>query len=144
MTDILTAETWLFSKLIGDATLTALLGGSVAPRIYVDTAPQTGTETVYPILLMIAAAPGRPVTGVGATIILFDELWMVKGVAKGSSYAALGPIVNRVDVILHRSSGVTTSGIVVACTEENLVHYPEVYNGVEYKHLGRYYRIRTQ
>lgn len=144
MTDILTAERWLFERLSGDATLTGMLGGAEAPRIYTDAAPRLATPTVYPILLLLAPAPGRPVMGVGATIIMFDELWMVKGVTKGNSYAPLGAMMNRADAILHKASGTTTGGVVIGCIAENAVHYDEVDNGVVYKHLGRYYRIYTQ
>lgn len=140
MTDILTAQKWLYAKLAADATLTALIGGAAAPRIFVDSAPE---GTAYPLVL-ISSTSNRVVSGLGASVIMFNEFWMVKGVHQTETYGALGTIMNRVRTVLHKASGTTTDGIVIGCVEENVVQYGEWKSGVSYKHVGIYFRIFTQ
>lgn len=137
MPDILTADTWLLSKLSGDSTLTALVG----TNIYQDVAPK---EATYPLVKYIQMSPPLAVRGVGPAIIMWDEIWLVKAVGKACGYPAIKAITNEIRTLLHAASGSTTGGIVIGCVEIGPVRYTEIVDGITYRHLGIEFRIFTQ
>ncbi|NPV85986.1 MAG: DUF3168 domain-containing protein [Anaerolineae bacterium] len=136
MTSVLTAERWVVGLLREDATMQSLVAG----RIYSGVVPQSA---VYPFVL-VQRVSSRTVMGVGTAVIMWDELVMVKGVDKAESYSTLETIMNRVRGVLHGASGDVTNGIVIGCVEERTIMYPEVVDGVQYRHLGIEFRVWTQ
>lgn len=137
MTDVLTAEKWLYSKLSVDGTVKGLIGS----RIYHDLAP---AQTIFPYLIysLVFAEPRRVV---GASVIWFDEVWQVKAVDQGMRFTGIGPVIDRVRSLLDRTSGTISGGTVVACYEIGKFELTEVDpSGRPYKHLGLEYRIYTQ
>lgn len=137
MTSVLTADKWLYGKLTGDGTLIGLIGS----RVYADIAKD---GAAFPLVVMQQMS-ARPLMNVGAAVIWFDEVWLVKGIDKSKSYAALGTIMNRVRAVLHAASGtVASSGTVVGCVEEAVIRYSELLEGVQYRHLGMEFRVYTQ
>jgi len=137
MTSVLTADKWLYAKLTGDGTLITLVGS----RVYVEIAKE---GAAFPLIVMQQMSC-LPVMNVGAAVIWFDELWLVKGIDKSKSYSALGTIMDRVRAVLHAASGtVSGSGTVVGCVEEAVIRYSELLDGVQYRHLGMEFRVWTQ
>jgi len=137
MTNLLTAEGWIVGLIKADSAL----HGLIADRVYLGVGAQTAA---YPFLV-VQHMDTRPVLTNGASVILWNELIMVKGVDKeGGGYGTLEPILSRVRAVLHAESGTTLNGTVVSCVEERTVRYPEVSEGVTYRHLGLAFRIQTQ
>src|SRR5690242_13267232 len=131
------AETWIFQQLAGDSTLAALIGGATHPRIYSDQAPQ---GAAYPYVA-IAMLSDRSVLTQNGIRVMENIVYIVKAVEKTASYADITSIANRLDALLHKQSGTVTGGLVLSCTRENIIRFPETKNGVEYRHLGPQVRI---
>jgi len=136
MSEIATVETWLYSVLSDDITLTGLVGS----RIYGYVAPRTAT---YP-LVIYQYQGGRDVAGVGATRILTNGVWLVKGVDHETSLTTLKAIEGRIDALLHKASGSVADGQVLACVREEPFSLVEVIDGEQYRHLGGMYRVLVQ
>jgi hypothetical protein len=133
MTQPTAAETWLYSKLSADATLLGL----VSTRIYGYVAPP---QTTYPLVIYQYQA-GHDVGGVSAVRIMSQEVYVVKAVGRDTSFSTLKPIAKRIDELLHRASGSTADGQVLACVREQPFRMVEVEDGIEYRYLGGIYRI---
>lgn len=129
---VLNADRWLYSTLSNDTALQALIG----QRVYIDTAPE---DAEYPFV-SIQFVYGSPVSNMSVDLIFFDEVWMVKAVGNGNDYTAIEAITSRITTILHKASGMG----VIGCAEEEIIRFPEIYQGEVYKHLGHYYRVYTQ
>jgi len=138
--DTLTADKWLYATLKASSTLNAQIGGSSNPRIYSEIAPSSAT---YPLVIMKQMS-ARPVLGVGSTLIMFNEIWLVKAVDKAATSTALGAILNAVRTVLHKASGTATSGTIIGCAEEGSVRYSETDAGIIYKHFGLTFRVYSQ
>lgn len=145
MTTMLTASRWLYTTLAADATI----HGIVADRIYVDQdTTQTAPASAYP-LIELTQMSNMVVRGVGTDNIMWDEIWLVKGISTKSAPTELEPLLNQVRTALHAAAGSTVtsgsvSGTMIACTEERVIQYSEVDNGIPYYHLGIEFRIYTQ
>lgn len=136
MSETTTVETWLYSVLSNDVTLSGLVGG----RIYGYVAPEGAT---FP-LVIYQFQGGRDVAGVGATRIMTSGVWVVKGVDCETSFTALKAIADRIDALLHKSSGSVADGQVLACVREEPFSLVEVIDSVQYRHLGGMYRVLVQ
>lgn len=136
----LTPERWLYGKLSGDATLTALIGGAVSPRLYSDLAP---AGAVYP-MVVFAALSGVPVAGVGPAIIMWNEIYAVKTIGQGAPLTSLETIADRIRTVLQAASGSVTGGVVVACTAQGRARLTDVIEGVAYRQLIQTFRIYSQ
>lgn len=132
-------DQWLRTTLAADATLTSL----VSTRIYSERAPQSAT---FPFVLFQFQG-GSDVMGAGATRIMLDGVWVVRGVVKGNSFNqdSLKSIADRIDILLHRSSGGVADGTTVfTSTREAPFRLAEDRDGVSYRHLGGRFRILAQ
>lgn len=138
--DVLTADKWIYATLKASSTLNAQIGGSSNPRIYGELAPSSAT---YP-LIILKQMSARPVLGVGSSLIMFNEIWLVKAVDKATTETALGAILNAVRTSLHKASGTATGGVIIGCTEEGSVRYSEAVAGIIYKHFGLTFRLYSQ
>lgn len=128
-------ETWLYTVLSGDATLNSELG--LAGRVYAALDPDAAT---YPICVFSSAAP-EDIMVTGSVRILTKDVYRVEIIGKGSGFAAIAPLVDRVDALLHRQSGAAGSGGVCSCVREAPISRIEVRDGVRYYHRGGEYRI---
>lgn len=147
MTSILTADVWLASTLAGDSALLTLLGGTAVNKIFVDVAPQklpNGSTPATPYLvLQQMSAPALMV--VNQAVVWWDEIWLVRCVDAYPGYSRAGLVMNRVRALLHgQSQKSVTGGVMAGCSEEQVVRYSEVVDGVQYRHLGVEFRIYTQ
>jgi len=111
-----------------------------------DIAPEGAT---YP-LIELQLVSGIPVTEVGASVIMWNELWQVKVIDKAESYTSkVEVIINQVRSVLHASSGLVTSGsapggTVIGCVETRQLRYTEFEDGVQYRHSVLEMRVYTQ
>lgn len=151
------AGVWNVVLLNSLANLTAPITGSgvgltgVAPaltiaqtaRVYADIAPQ---GTPFPYILATNTDPGQDVMVVGASRVMVNAIWVVRGVAQGQQYSAtLKAIADRIDVLLHRkTAAIVGGGTLVASYREQPFRMPEVTNGISYRHLGGQYRTLVQ
>lgn len=124
---------WLYQRLAGDSLLNGMTT-TIAEGIVLGQT--TGTWVVF----MLESA--RDITTHDGVIIDVDAIYLVKAVARAASYDAVRPAAKRVHALLHRARATTASGS-LTCTRESIVQYPELDDGVQYRHLGGRYRFRA-
>jgi hypothetical protein len=128
---------WLHGRLVGDGALMALATGGVHP----DIVPK---EAVGPALVYYLSDPGTDVMEVGSIRILSDAIYTVRADVRGRSYGPLRPILDRVEELLHRSSGTTATIRVETCTRSGMVPpYTSVDYGEVTRHAGGEYRVQA-
>ncbi len=127
------SDAWLYSQLSSDAFLSSL----VSDRIYGQVAPR---DAEYP-LIVFQFQGGHDVSGVNATRIMTQEVYVVKAAAKSTSFEILKPIAARLDELLHGARGATPDGVILACVREQPIKLVEIEDGVQYRLLGGIYRI---
>jgi len=81
--------------------------------------------------------------------IMADSLWLVKAVAKGSSFVPVRKLARAIDLVLDRTSGAVAlddfAGTIMACVRVGTVRYAELdQTGTPWKHQGVLYRIQVQ
>lgn len=129
-------ETWLWDTLSADATLMGLVDNSLS-----GTLSSEALTVPYVTFLMQSS---RDVVGNAGQRISTDNLYVVKGVTQSGSWDDGEAIAERIDALLHRPSAVMTSGSgSLTCIREQIVQYPEVQDGIQYRHLGGIFRIRA-
>jgi hypothetical protein len=141
------ADQWIYSTLKADSALTALIGGSTAPRIYNEQVPQDGPATLYPcIIYQMQSAVDVQI--VGPRRFWSNMLYLVRGVHETGSYSgSLLTIAERIDEVLHAKPSpagppaTNAYGIIWACVSEQPFRLPEVQNGRNFRHQGRIFRI---
>lgn len=135
-TETQVAAAWLYDTLSNDSEVTDL----VDTRIYQDVAPQGSTT---PYIVYQASGQANDLMVVGQIRVWSDGLWTVKVVDQSNSYASADAVYTKVDLALHRGDGTATGGIVHTATREQTFSYPEIDQGVHYKHIGGVYRIQV-
>lgn len=138
--EITVADTWIYGKLAADATLTALIGGAT-PRIYRAMKPEAAA---FPCVVFSYMPGGQDVRGVGTFNIMVNGYWLIKAIDRNNSAAAAATISDRVDTLLHGSSGSVTGGSVLSCVRDEPVAYVEFLDGAQYQHVGGVYRVIVQ
>lgn len=129
-------DPWLYATLSGDPALAGLVSGRISGTLSVDT-----LAVPYVTFLMQSS---RDIAGVGGTRISTDNLYAVKAVAQTGTWDDVNAIAQRIDALLHRPSAVMTQGSgSLSCIREQIIQYPEVEEGLQYRHLGGIYRIRA-
>lgn len=129
------AETWIYGKLANDATLTSL----GVRGIYAYQAPETAT--VPYIVFQQQAASDVPALG---TIRIMTSLLYVVRVISTAPFSSLLAIDNRIDALLHASSGTNSNGTVIACVRQSPFVMSEPVEGRTFRHLGGIYRLWAQ
>lgn len=149
MSEIWTAETWLYSKLHGDSTLMALTPGGVhtwpVPALVPNESgvmvPLSGAYVLYQM------QTANDIRGVGPARIGVDGLWLVRVVAETNSFGGnLLAAADRIDVLLQAASGTVTAGVIWACVRTEPFQLVELTEGGkrQFRHLGGQYRIWVQ
>lgn len=133
----LTADTWIYGILSADATLTALIGGAVAPRIYRGMAPE---GCAFPCVVLFYMPGGADVRGVGTINVMMNGSWLIKAIDRHQSAVNAGTIADRIHTLLHGKS----SSSVLACVRDEPVSYVELVDGALYQHVGGVYRLIVQ
>ncbi len=127
----------LYTALAGDATLGALLSAPTA--IYHRVVPQGG---VLPVVVLSKMA-GTPEWQFAGTHLQTD-VWLIKGIAKGSSSSVAEDIAARASAVLNDAVLSVTGRILLSIKRELDVDYEEVTSGELYHHVGSNFRVVTQ
>jgi hypothetical protein len=138
----LVVEEYIFTQLNVPA-LTSLVPdapGQTLVEIYSDTVPP---DVRFPYVIFQMQSNSDTMTTDG-TRVLWVATYIVKAVGRTKSYIGLGPIASQIDILLHKQSGVVSDGTVLHSRRLQVVRYPEVTDGVNYRHLGGSYRFWTE
>ncbi len=127
----------IFDRLVGDATLTALLSSPTA--VHHQVAPQTEAT---PFVVFNKQA-GTPMWAFGGPA-LQNDLWQVKAIALGSSASDAEVIAARIDVALTNAVLVITGSTHLYLRRESDVDYPEQDGADTYRHCGALYRLISE
>lgn len=138
-------DEYIYTKLIEDTDLMSALGGQAGvvnglDQVYSDTVPP---DVVYPYLIYQMQSNSDSMT-TDSTRVLWIATYLVKGVDRAESYTGLKTIASRIDVRLHKASGVVADGMVLHSARVGVIRYPEITDAVNYRHRGGSYRFWTQ
>lgn len=137
--DIMTATDWVIATLKADSTLHTI----VADRVYLDQIPPQIGE-VFPYVV-VSKVPQEPVTNNMADIIMFDDMVQVDVFDKSPSPATAASAINRIIQALHKQSGSTSTGTVIACVFTGEVGVPAEVDGMTlYPRRTAEFQINTQ
>ncbi len=130
------AEGWMTTLLKADAQLAAIVG----TRVY-----NTTRKGAVPCVLFQLQAPGADLMVLGGARVWTPLTYLVRGIAEQESYEGdLATIANRIDAVLHRTSGSNAAGTVFACVRIRAFQMVEQANGREFRHLGGLYEIKAR
>jgi hypothetical protein len=130
-------EAGLYTKLTGDATLTALLSGGTASVFY-GVAPD-GADPPYLVFNEQTDTPDYTFTQKARDNLLYQ----VKGITSGPSAKTAGSIAERIESVLTDTALTVSGKTLLYLRKESGVHYPEVDQGRVFHHRGGLYRIQT-
>lgn len=129
MSEIVTAETWLFGILDSDPSLRALVS-----RVSSYPAPR---DTQFPYVVYQFSS-GQDVRGTGPNRVGVSGEWLVRVIAETSSFVGdLQRAADRIDSLLHAASGQS----IWACVRLRPFQLVENISGRQIRHLGGFYRI---
>lgn len=127
----------LYSKLTGDATLTALLASSTS--VFDKVAPQ-GSALPYVIFQKLDGQARYTMGGHAYT----DNTFLVKAVTDSPSALTAGSICERIDALLTDGTITLSSGSVMVSRRQVDIDYAETTDGRTYQHVGATYLIGVQ
>jgi len=131
-------EAALYSKLTGDAALTALLGGG-ANSVFGYLGPENAT------MPFVVFAEQTDVPAYTLKAKAYEQLlYLVKGVTKEGSMKVAGQIAERIEALLFDTTLTISGGTLMYCRKESGVRYVETDNGVRFNHAGGLYRLFTR
>lgn len=133
------AHQWVHGVLNGDSLLRSYLGNP-SDGIFEAQIPRMPYEVKFPLIIHSDQANRDTITTESVRILTHSFI-LVKAMDRGDSYASLRPIVSRADVLLHRSSGTVTDGLIYHCRRESTIRYAETEGDNHYRHLGGLYHI---
>lgn len=125
-----TIESWLYGILSVDATLISYVG----TRIYTGVIPD---GVSFPLILITLDGTPDDLMVINAKRVWTDCRYIVRAIAQTETFGTLNTIANRIDTLLHRTSGTNIN----ACVREQAFEMTEVVDNVQYRHLGGIYRI---
>jgi len=129
---------WVYDSLKADATLTALIGGSTAPRIYAFQAPE-GATLPYVIFQVIG---GFDTQALGTTRVLTQPQVLIKVVSDGPPNASAMTIADRIDAVIGQASAESSESYVFSAIRQQPVEFvePKRDSSAYYTHSGGIYR----
>ena len=136
-------DQWLYATLAADSTLTALIGGATTPRIYADMIPAAAS---YPAVVFQNQSTIGVIGATESTRIRITGVWAVFGIAEtGTWVGALQDIADRVDSLLHASSGGTADSATIFTSHRiQGLRLLEERDGRQWRRLGGSYRVFAQ
>lgn len=140
----ITVSRWVYATLSGDPTLQDLLGGAQeAPKRVVEGLYQ-GDATLWVVFTVLPDF--QDVKGVGMVQIMSRVQFQVKAVCRGTSYAPVIPVYQRINELLESkvAQEPAQGGLILTAERVSGIQYPERANGIEYRHLGGLYEALTQ
>lgn len=128
------AKAFLGSVLASSASLITALGGTA---IYADVIPQ---GSALPAIVYSVQAGTMEGNGRGDAIAGVP-LMTVKAVTQGYGVATADSLMEIVKPLLEGAQGTVDGYRILGCSRVGAVDYPEVAQGVLYRHLGSIYRV---
>lgn len=126
----------LLARLVADSALTGMLGDG-ATGIYDG---QTKQGARFPAVVF-SKPSGVPSYTMGQRAY-DDQLWQVKAITQGPSFALAGSIVARVDSLLDDQPLTLGAGSVLCLRRAyDVPEYPETADGARFNHKGSVYRL---
>lgn len=132
----------IYGKLAGDTTLNNLLGTPATgytKSIYYQVAP---AKAAFPFVIFQKQS-GNPTEAFGLPSAFENDVWLVKGVDKDSSADDAEAIASRIQALLNDASLSISGSTLLYLRRQSDVEYPEVTDGVTYRHAGALYRLVT-
>lgn len=132
----------LYGKMAGDSTLTNMLGtppSGYAKSIYYQQAPQ-GAGFPYVIFSKSAGTPRYAIS----TRAYDNDVWLIKGVDRNMTADPVDNIASRLDALLTDGSLSISGRTQLYLRRESDIDYPEIIDGIAYRHAGAYFRFVYQ
>lgn len=138
MNELLVADAWLYSTLIGTTEVTAF----VSSRVHSEIAPP---KAMFPFLVF-SLISNQDIQSFNGTIIGATALYDVKFVMETRTFLAGDAAYAALHNKLHRKTYSTPNGEIISCVRTASIRFAEAEesSGVEYRHLGGTYRIQVQ
>lgn len=130
----------IYGKLAGDTTLNNLLG-TPAPgytkNIYHQEAP---AGAAFP-LVIINKQSGTPTEAFTDPSAMETDIWLVKAVDRNTSADTAEAVSARAAVLLNDAALTISGATTLYLRRQSDVEYPEVTDGVTYRHVGSLFRL---
>jgi len=130
----------LYGRLASDTTLNNLLGTpptGYSKSIYHQQAP---AGAAYP-LIVINKQSGTPTEAFTDPSALETDVWMVKAVDRSNSADTAEAAAARVITLLNDAALSISGSTTLYLRRQSDVEFPEVTDGVTYKHVGALFRL---
>jgi hypothetical protein len=136
VSEILSAEKWLYTVLNNDTQLKAKAKG-----IYSGLVP---SGTAFPLVYITLQRQDADLITNGAHRVWATLHYAVRAVDETGSWGSdLKTIANRIDAVLHAASGSSSEGTVYECVREQPFAIVEQADGRQFRHLGGLYQLRV-
>lgn len=131
-------EPWIYTTMAADSVLIGLIGG-------VEHISGTLSPSEPPLpYVHFSLVSTRDIQGNDGVIISTDNLYLIKVVTATSSWDDLIPIASRLTMLFNLPGQViNVPGGSMSCIRELGIQYPELTEGIQYRHLGAQWRIRA-
>lgn len=128
---------WLRRTLSNDLRLNQLVAG----RVYADEAPQGSAAP-----LVIFAFLGGSDKLLTSRARLSNAIYLIRGIAEGSSYDPVEPIADRIEAVLPiPDEGIVMRDVrIMSCQREQPFQRKDAIFGKPAVYMGGFYRIRFQ
>lgn len=132
----------IYGKLAGDTTLNALLGTPPAgwsKSIFYGVAPQNATAP----WVIFQRQSGVPREAFGDPSAVETDVWLVKAVDRNTTADTAESIQSRIATLLNDAVLSVSGASLMYLRRQSDVDYPEVVEGVVFRHAGSLYRVVT-
>lgn len=140
MNEIIITDKWITSLIKNDPVLVGLLHG----RVFADKAPLGTSAFPFVVFQMYNPRPDKENISNKSNRIWVEMDYMVKAIDKSEDYTLIGDVMERIDDLMQGFDGIVEGGEIISCTGRFPIKYPEATDGVNYRHLGRIYRIAVK
>jgi hypothetical protein len=130
----------VYGKLAGDTTLNNLLGtpaSGYSKSIYYQQAPAGAT---YPLVIFNKQS-GVPTEAFADPSAFDTDIWLVKAIDKNTTADPAEAIQARLIALLNDTTLSISGGTLLYLRRQSDVEYPELENGVSFKHAGSLFRL---
>lgn len=130
-------DPWLTSVLSGDTTITTAVGSRISSGL-------SGAILDVPYITWDVVST-RSVRATGGVLLDTDSLVNIKAVAQGTTWSQASSLRARMMALLDERNVTLSTPIAASLSSywESNFRYPEVDEGVPYRHVGSAYRIRA-
>lgn len=127
------AEVYFAAVLSNDPTL-----ASLGVRGYYSEQAPNDSDSPYIIWSMIGASD---VPGANGVRINMTAIYIIRVIDRVRNFSSLRATADRIDTLLHRSSGVALGHMIDACVREAPYSFVQNKGDLEWRHLGGRYRV---